>query len=167
MDVRRQLLGLLVCLVVGDLARGAAEADVPALDLADCLVIAEERQPSLHAWRASLQAAIVRKEAVDQLRVPGILFNRDLRVRRTQAKLGVVVAQSSLHQENHETAYDVTRTYFSVVYARLQLRLVREVIKDMTAYRKTVEDVLLNKKVPFSDMAHDLISLYLAEARSR
>ena len=59
---------------------------------------------------ASLSAAVLRQQALDNLRVPTLLA-RDLPTRRQQAALGVVIAQASLQQAEFNTLYDLSHFY--------------------------------------------------------
>jgi outer membrane protein TolC len=111
-------------------AQPAAPVVVQALTLADCVRIALEQQPSLAASRASLAAADANRRALDNLRVPSFIV-RELPYRREQANLGVTVAAAGLQQAEQDAIYAVTRSYFSVLYARAQGRVANQVVNDL------------------------------------
>jgi len=110
------------------------EAAKPSLTLQACWHIALGQQPSLAATRASLQAALDRQSAVENLRVPTCLA-RDLPIRRQQAALGVKIAQAGITQAESETLHGVTFSYLAALYAAQQIKLangpIRSRLKDL------------------------------------
>ena len=98
------------------------------LDLAQCLQLGLQRHPRVAAQRAGLAAAEDGIRALEALSAPPILVP-DLPVRRKQAALGKAAAVAALDEAERETAYAVTRCYFSVVYAREQERVARGVVE--------------------------------------
>src|SRR5262245_50628723 len=73
----------------------ALAGETPVLDLATAKALALGKQPAITAARASLNASLARKQAVDNLHVPTFL-QRDLPIRRQQAALGPVAAQAGV-----------------------------------------------------------------------
>jgi outer membrane protein TolC len=123
-------------------AAKAATSSTLTLTLEECLRLAAERQPRLAAQRASLAAAESGKQAVDALRFPATLIDPEIPVRRKQAALGVDAAGAGLDQAERETTYAVTRTYFTVFFAREQERVARSVVERLTATRDTAQRAL-------------------------
>jgi outer membrane protein TolC len=113
-------------------------APVVGLTLGDCLHLAAQRQPRLAAARASLAAAQDGARALENLNAPGLIAP-ELPIRRRQAALGVTAAAAALDQAERETAYAVTRTYFTVLYAREQETVTRNIVERLTAVRDTVK----------------------------
>jgi outer membrane protein TolC len=109
-----------------------ATVPAPPLSLAECLQLAAQRQPALAAARASLAAAEDNSQALDTLRAPGFLAP-DLPYRRQQAAVGVTAAAGGLDRAERDTVYAVTRTYFTVLYAREQERVARGVVDRLKA----------------------------------
>jgi outer membrane protein TolC len=91
-------------------------------ELAAFRQMALETQPALAAYRASASAAEAKEKSLDDLRFAAII-RHDLPTRRKQAAQGVIASHAQLRKAEHETLYAVTRTYFSVLYARQQLAL--------------------------------------------
>src|SRR5436305_8067158 len=87
-------------------------AAAQVLDLAACRRIALENQPAVAAARATLEAALARSQAAENLHVPAFLA-RDLPVRRQQAALGVVIAEAGVARAEADTVYGVTYSYLS------------------------------------------------------
>jgi outer membrane protein TolC len=124
---KRLTAWLLICLAAAPaaLAQDAAPAP-PPLTLEDCVRLGLEKQPSLAAARASLAAAEVQQRALENLRLAG-LISAEVPIRREQAALGVTIATAGLHQAEWETTYAVTRNFFSMMYAKKQEAVAREV----------------------------------------
>src|SRR5262245_66567126 len=108
-----------VALLLMALASRAAAGELPVLDLAAAKAISLQRQPAIAAARASLDAALSRKQALDNLRVPTFL-QRDLPIRRQQAALGPVAAQAGVLLAEMNTVYGVQFSYLTYLYARTQ-----------------------------------------------
>jgi hypothetical protein len=150
----------------GEPQTAAAPAAVPTLGLAECLQLAAQRQPALAAQRASLAAAGDAARALDNLCVPRFLAP-DLPVRRQQAGLGVTAAAAGVGEAERETVYAVTRTYFTVVYARAQERVARSVIDRLTALSDAAKQQLKSgaRDVTQNDVDRTAFYLDLAETR--
>jgi outer membrane protein TolC len=147
-------------------APSATTAAAAPLDLAACLQLALERQPRLAAQRASLAAAQDGQRALDKLCIPTIL-DRELPVRRKQAGLGVTAAAAGLDQAEREVVYAVTRTYFTVLYARDQVRVANTVVERLSAAREAAQLGLKagSREVTSADV--DRASVYLGLARTK
>lgn len=102
--------------------------DGPPLSLGECLAIALERNPNVRAANASLQGAQSGYAALMKLHPWNSILARDLPVRKQQAAQGLAVAQADVCKARQETVYDVTRLYYSFVYARQQEEIVRGLI---------------------------------------
>ncbi len=118
-----------------------AATQVIPLTLADCLHLAQEGNPRLAAKRAALAAAEEGKRGVDNLRVPDFL-DRELPIRRRQAARGVTAAVADLQQTEREVAYGVTRTYFTLLYAREQEKVARKVVDQLGATHDLAKQAL-------------------------
>lgn len=138
------------------------------LSLADCLRIADAQQPALAAHRASLAAAQAQSRGLQRLHAPTFLIAKDLPIRRKQACRGVTIAEAGLDQANWETIYAVTRTYFSVIYAREQLRVAEDVATSLRFYQKSVSDLVKKgESREWTTSTVDKISVYLGLAETR
>jgi len=174
-------LSLAVVLALAIPAANALAADPPAaqpgqvpvmaavpdtLDLAACLNLALERQPRIAAARASLAAAEDGKRALDSLHVPTIV-DPEIPIRRKQAGLGVTAAAAALDQAEHETVYAVTRTYFTVLFAREQEKVARSVVERLTAINDVAKGALQSgaRNVTSNDVNRTNVYLRLAQAQ--
>jgi outer membrane protein TolC len=116
-----------------------APAKVQLLDLAACRRLALERQPALAAAQASLANAQARACALDKLHAIPVVAS-DLPIRRQQAALGVSGAEAQLEQARWDTLYDVTRSYLSVVYARQQLKVADDSLRDLAKVKDQAKE---------------------------
>jgi hypothetical protein len=147
--------GLCLALALPSFAQDAAEkipapvAGARVLNLAECLQIGYDKQPSLVAARASLAAAQDQQTALDNLaRSPAGLLVPDLAIRRQQACIGVEIAEASVRQTEQQVKYNITRLYYTVVYARAQLQVADEVAQVFGLYQGLVGDAIKQKGAP-------------------
>jgi outer membrane protein TolC len=148
-----------------------APREVSKLDLPTCRRIGLERQPALAAARATLAAAQERLQALESLRLAG-LVRHDLDIRRQQACLGIRIAQAQLTQAEWETIYSVTRTYVGVLYAQAQLRVADRVLSDspdgLPFLRNLAETIYKSRSRPDVKAWNvDQIDVYINVARGR
>ncbi|HMF17016.1 MAG TPA: hypothetical protein VKE98_07410, partial [Gemmataceae bacterium] len=117
------------------------------LSLDGCIQLGLANQPAVSAAQSSLDAAEWAAHGLRNLpRVAGLL-SHDLPYRRQQACLGVTIAQAALDQAEWETRYAITRNFFSVVYARDQVKVVSDVIIKLTNARTQVKKLIDNDDV--------------------
>ncbi|HEV3444090.1 MAG TPA: TolC family protein, partial [Gemmataceae bacterium] len=152
-------------------ATGRDTSAVPAgqsmtLNLAECLQLASQRQPRVAAQRASLAAAEDGSQALENLQIPTVLVP-DLPFRRKQAALGVSAAAAGVEQAEQEAAYAVTRTYFTVLYAREQERVAQSIAERLTATRDSAKRSLDAGARDVSAADVNRASIFLNLARTR
>ncbi len=138
-----------------------------ALTLPECLGLALERQPTLAAARASLAAAEEGSRSLEETRIPAAIVH-ELPFRRKQARLGVQVVAAGVHLAEYETVYAVTRTYYTVLYARQQEQVARQVVDHLRATRDITRRVLesgASREVTTSTLDRVTVYLRLAETR--
>jgi outer membrane protein len=170
---KKSILPALLSLVV-PLSAFAADPPAPpaapvpagALDLAACLNLALQRQPRIAAARASLAAAEDGKQSLDNLLLAPLL-DPEIPIRRKQACLGVQAAAANLERAEHEAVYAVTRTYYTVLFAREQEIVARGVVNRLTAIneatRRAVESGARN--VASTDVNRTTVYLRLAQTQ--
>ena len=161
--------------LAGQAPQAAAESiaapatdSTPPFTLDACLRIAAEQQPALAARRASLAAAQEGYRGAVELCLPTFLV-RDLPIRRKQALLGITIAEASLNQAEWETVYAVTRTYFGIVYARQQQRVVDDLVNSLRFYQERVRDLVTKGEGPkeWSRSTEEKVTIYLELAEVR
>lgn len=136
------------------------------LDLAECQKMALERNPRIATLRLSLVAAEDNKRALDRLHLPATLDSQ-VPIRRQQSVQGLTAAVAGLNQAEQETSYAVTRTYYTVLYAREQEALTRKVVERLTAVLEATKQGLEAgaRDVTSSDVSRTIVYLKLAETR--
>jgi outer membrane protein TolC len=107
---------------------------IRAVSLAEAQAQALERHTLITAARASLTAALVRRDAINSLRVPTFVA-RDLPVRKQQSDLGVSVAEANLHLAELNAKYAVTYSYLTYLYAKEQEKVATDAITNLTELR--------------------------------
>jgi hypothetical protein len=148
-----------------ELPKGDAGA-AQVLELADCIRMALENQPRVAGQRASLAAAEDGRRALEALRFAA-LIDPELPFRRRQATLGVAAAAAAVEQAERETVYAVTRTYFTVLFAREQDRVARGVVDRLTAIHDSADKQLKGgaRDINATDVARAKVYLQLAKTR--
>jgi outer membrane protein TolC len=144
----------------------AAAPAAMTLTLQECVQLALQRQPRIAAQRASLAATEDGRRALDGLRLAALVVP-ELPVRRRQAALGVTAAAAAVDQAEREAVYAVTRTYFTVLYAREQERIARGVVARLAATQKVAQQQLDAgaKGVTDADVRRATVYLRLAKAK--
>jgi outer membrane protein TolC len=142
-------------------------SNAPKLSLADCLRIARERQPALRAYQASLAAAEDGSQALQNLPRFANLIAKDLPVRKEQACLGIEIAAARLQQAERETTYAVTRTYFSILFARDQKKVANKVVTELNDALENAKRLVKGgaKKPTQNDVERTEVYLALAQLK--
>ncbi|MFO0803122.1 MAG: TolC family protein [Gemmataceae bacterium] len=124
-------------------APGTLSAEEPKeLTLGECIAIAVERQPSLKAAHASRDASAIGRQALYNIGPVGSLLTRDLPVRKAQADRGIAAADADVQKAYNEVVHDVTRLYYSVVYAKIQEQHAERVMTQLKAFADISKDLL-------------------------
>jgi outer membrane protein TolC len=145
----------------------AEKADLPKLNLLDCLRIANDRQPTLTAARASLAARLAAQRGVNELHPPNFLAP-DLPIRRKQALRGVDAAEAEVYQAEYDTSYAVIRNYYSAVYARQQYDVAADVVGGLTFWRDLVGRIVQGGGDPnLNQDVVDRLNVYLKLAEAK
>jgi outer membrane protein TolC len=91
----------------------------------------------------------------------------ELPSRRQQFGLGVLSAAAGLDQAERETVYAVTRTYFTVLYAREQQEVARGVVERLAATREAAQQALEAGARDVTSAEVNRTSVYLRLAQTR
>jgi outer membrane protein TolC len=141
--------------------------DLPKLNLLDCLRIANDRQPTLLAARASLAARQAAQRGVANINAPRFLAP-DLPIRKQQACRGLDAAQAELYQSEYDTSYAVVRMYYTAVYARQQYEVAQDVVNSLTFWRDLVGRVVQQGGDPnLNQDVVDRLNVYLKLAEAK
>lgn len=159
----------LLLLTLGSAVPGAGAQELPSkLTLPQLISLGLERQPALTAARASLAAAASAQQGLDGLKLAS-LFAKDLPIRKQQACLGVTIAAASLEQAEWETRYAVVRNYYSVQYAREQLKVVTRISKKLDEALERAKKLvkIRNPDIKIFDIDVDILALNVKLVRLR
>jgi outer membrane protein TolC len=145
----------------------APKPELPKLSLVDCLRIANDRQPTLTAARASLAARQAAQRGVSELHPPNFLAP-DLPIRRRQSLRGLDAAEAELYQAEYDTSYAVIRMYYAAVYARQQYEVAEEVVTGLTFWRDLVGKIVQGGGDPnLNQDVVDRLNVYLKLAEAK
>jgi outer membrane protein TolC len=117
----------------------------PELSLGECIAIALDRQPSLKATRASAAATEAGYRALTNFGTVGTIISPDLEIRKQQAYRGLMAASAEYQKKHNEVVQDVTRLYYTAVYANQAKQVADNIVVQMDFLvkvgRKLLEDV--------------------------
>jgi outer membrane protein TolC len=119
----------------------AAAPTGPTLGLGECIAIGLERNPTVTAAVHSLNAARAGQNALNNLPCYATLLKRDIPVRQQQAIRGVAIAEADVQKARQDITYDVTRLYYTYVYASQQEKTANDVIEQMEVFYKVAEEI--------------------------
>jgi outer membrane protein TolC len=139
---------------------------VPELTLGECIAVAVERQPSLRAVRASQDATGIGQQALNNIGRLGQLLRPDLPIRKEQSARGVIATAADVQKLHNEVVHDVTRMYYSAVYARQQEQLAADVEAQIDLFVKVARD-LLNSADPRGMTKAKLDQMLIGQAEVR
>ncbi len=112
------------------------------LNLGQCLQIGAERQPAIQAAVASLAASERGYLALYGLRKIADILSPDLPVRKQQACRGMDAARAEVLKAQQENTYDITRLYYSYVYATQQEQTAAEIVEQLEAFYDSAVEIL-------------------------
>ncbi len=147
---------------------GRDATSIPRLTLVDCLNIGRTHQPSIQAARASLGTAQAAQRGLQAIRL-GSRLSRELPVRKQQSAHGVAAAAANLEQVRHDVGASIARLYFSVIYAREQLKVAEEISDRLQATVAVGEALLGQRGAPadLNSLSIERAKLFRSLAQSR
>lgn len=113
--------------------------------LGEAIAIGRANHPSLAALRASAAAATLKIQGLKEVSkgLGGLLPEIDYR--RQQSDVGLQAAQVELAQAEHEVTYAVIRCYYSIVYAREQAKVAKDLVDQLDVYLDQVKKIVNSK----------------------
>jgi outer membrane protein TolC len=123
----------------------------PEFSLGDCIAVALERNPSLKAVTASIAGIETGYKSLANIHTGGTLISPDLEIRKQQAQRGMAASAGEYQRVHNEVIQDVTRMYYTAVYAKQQGELADDMVGRLEVLSKLIEDIL-NKKLPPGDI---------------
>jgi outer membrane protein TolC len=134
----------------------------PELTLGECIAIALERQPALKAVKDSAAATEAGYHSLTHFGTVGTLISPDLDIRKQQAKRGLMATSAEYQKLYNEVVQDVTRLYYTSVYAKQQQQLAESIVARLVFYVK-IGEVLLKEKDPKLTEGFNTLKLRLME----
>jgi len=128
----------------------ANSVPVQVFDLAQLQALAREKHPNILAARASLEAALARKQAVYSLRILTPL-QPDLPIRRRQSCLGLRAAEAGVQLAQIDTLYAVQFCYVSYLYARHQMQLADRALEGLEKLRTELKKLIETDEKRFEE----------------
>jgi outer membrane protein TolC len=130
-------------------ANGAPAPAVATHSLGECIAIGLANRPNIKAAQHSLNASALGHRALSNLSGVADILQPDLPIRRKQSMRGISIAAADVEKARHETTYDVTRMYYTYIYALQQEQTAANAIESMEVYydvaKKIVEEGLGGK----------------------
>jgi outer membrane protein TolC len=153
----------------------AAVGPVTRYTLAEALRVAHASHPYLAASRASLNAAFLKQRGLGEVKrttsIASGLFIPDYEVRMQQSDLGLKAAMIELAQWEHEVTYAVVRSYYTIVYARMQQKVARDLVEQLEVNMEQVKRILEGKggarQGGVTANSKNQLQVVLSEARQR
>src|SRR5262245_20676535 len=96
--------------------------------LGDALSIALARHPQLEAMRCSMNAALIKQRGAGEVKRTVGFITPEIDYRLQQSDLGIRASMAEYAQAEHEVTYAVVRCYYTVVYAREQIRVANDLV---------------------------------------
>jgi outer membrane protein TolC len=120
----------------------------PELTLGECVAIALENQPSLKAVKASTAATEAGARGLKNFGTVGTIISPDLDIRKQQAQRGLMATHAEYQKAHNEVVQDVTRLYYTAVYAKQQQQLAELVVLRLQLLVDIGERLLKETKDP-------------------
>lgn len=120
----------------------AAAPAGPTLSLGECIGIGLERNPAVKAAVHSLNAARAGQHALGNLPRYAAFLKKDIPVRQQQSAHGVTIAEAEVKKARGDVTYDVTRLYYTYVYATQQEKTANDVIEQMEVFYRVAEEIV-------------------------
>jgi outer membrane protein TolC len=138
--------------------------------LGDAIAVGHQNHPQLAALKASMNAALLKERGLGEVsRIGGFLLS-DIDSRRAQSNLGVEAARAEYEQAQHEVTYAVVRNYYTVVYAREQSKVGKELVGQLETNLEQVRKIVADKEGGVKGITKDTeqkMEIIVGEAKSR
>lgn len=135
----------------------------PEMTLGECIAVALERQPSLKAVLESTAATEAGYRALSNFGTASTILSPDLEIRKQQAKRGLMATSAEYQKLHNEIVQDVTRLYYTAVYARQQQQLAENVVVRIEFYVGLGRTLLETEKDPKNLEGFNTLKLRMME----
>jgi len=138
--------------------------------LTDALRIGHERHPSIHALRSSMEASQQKMKGLSEVQLMSLGLASDLKVRKQQLELGMQAAAAEMAQAQHDVTYAVIRCYYTVIYAREQNKVAKDLVDQLETYLEQVRKIVNSKGGGIKGVnkdTEDKLVIVIGEAKNR
>jgi outer membrane protein TolC len=138
--------------------------------LGDALTIAHARHPQLAALRESVSAALLKQRGAGEVKRTAGIITPEIDYRLQQSDLGIRAAMAEYSQAEHEVTYAVVRCYYTVVYAREQIRVARDLVEQLETNLEQVRKIVEGKGGGVRGITkntEDRLEVFLGQAKTR
>jgi outer membrane protein TolC len=112
------------------------------IGLAASLAIGFENAPTIKAAQASLASSTAGYLALQNFHRGLDLLRPDLPIRRQQAQRGISVGTADVLKAQQENVYDISRLYYTYVYATQQEYTATEIVEQMENFYEIANEIL-------------------------
>lgn len=120
----------------------------PELSLGECISVAVGRHPSIKAAKLSLQSNEQGYQSLLKFGTVGTLISPDLDIRKQQAQRGLAAAAAEYQKAHNEVVQDVTRMYYTAVYAKQQQAVADDLVGKLNNLVEIIDNILKNADDP-------------------
>jgi len=112
------------------------------INLNASLALGYEHAPTIRAAQASLASSTSGYLGLKNIHRGVDLLRPDLPIRRQQAQRGISVGTADVLKAQQENVYDITRLYFTYVYASQQEQTANEIVEQMENFYDVANEIL-------------------------
>lgn len=113
--------------------------------LGEALAIGHAKHPQIIALRASMNAALMKGRGLSEVKRTIGFLSPDIEFREKQSDLGLKAAMAEYDQAQYEVTYAIIRCYFTVVYAREQSLVARDLVEQLEGNLEQVRKIVEGK----------------------
>lgn len=138
--------------------------------LNEALRIGHSSHPSIKALQSSLTASNHKIQGLNEAHFLTAGLVPDLKIRKQQLDLGVQAGMAELAQAEHEVTYAVVRCFFTVIYAREQAKVAKELVDQLDLYLEQVRKIVNSKGGGVRGITKDTedkMVILIAEAKAK
>ena len=153
-----------------DKANPGKPVTVTRYTLNEALRVGHDTHPSIKALQSSLLASQHKIKGLNEAHFLTAGLVPDLKYRKQQVDLGVQACVAELAQAEHEVTYAVVRCFFTVIYAREQAKVAKDLVDQLDTYLEQVRKIVNSKGGGVKGITKDTedkMVILIAEARAK
>ncbi len=140
----------------------------PGLYLRQALEFGLSNSPNIAAAQFSLQSSEISYQAILNPSFLARLLARDLDFRKQQALRGLAAAQARVAEARSEVIYEVSRSYYTLMYAQAQKKVADRAVEQGQSFRDLVRDIVESAgNEDLNNNTVDVLTSYVYQAQIR